>query len=142
MKEAFDGAIRLLFLVGLTFIVLLVLLKAGHCATTSTQKEHNNNAFGAVIYQENPYAYIAGYAGEVFEVGSHQGMVLRVQPISTYEQFTVDILFCGYPVDLFQGKENPIVLVFEKQDHRMIQGIGCHRLVAVKEIKPERKVQQ
>jgi hypothetical protein len=132
---------RLYVFVIMMAILTLITAISGHCTTTSSQK-NRSNAFGAVIYQENPYAYIAGYAEQVFEVGSHQGMVLRVQPLSTYELFSVDFLFCGYPVDLFQGKENPIVLVFEKQDHRMIEGMGCHNLVDVKEIKPERKVLQ
>ena len=122
----------------LTFVLLfflgMFLGKEAHCTTVASQK-NRSNAFGAVIYQRNPNSYLAGSVTEVFDIENEKGLVVRVQPISTYAQFTDDILFCGFPVDMLQGKENPMVLVWETTAHRTVNGVGCHRLVSVQEIK-------
>lgn len=117
--------------IGLLFLVLFV--SFAHCSTTSPT---HNNSIGVLQYNVNPFTYKAGNVTEVayIEKGG-KGIVIRIQPLGTYAMFTEDLLMCDYPVEMLQGKTNPMVLTFETQAHRMIQDIGCHKLVRVEEIK-------
>jgi hypothetical protein len=60
---------------------------------------------------------------------------VRIQPLATYSLFTEDILLCGVPADKFIGKSNPLVLTYKTKASRLVQGIGCHDLVRVDEMK-------
>ena len=86
------------------------------------------------VYQDNPYTYKMGSVTSVAYVDG--GLVVRLQPTATYTIFTEDILFCGErPLDLFIGKRNPVVLTYETRAHKTVQGIGCHELKRVDEMK-------
>ena len=116
-------------------MILGMLIGFGHCTTTSSR----SNSIGTVQYQENPFTYKVGSVVGAFEVkNSAPDMVVRVQPLATYSLFTEDILICGEPVDMLQGKKNPLVLTYETVAHRTIEGIGCHRLVGIDEVKEAR----
>jgi hypothetical protein len=138
-QGAFDEAIHFLFMLGLTVIALLVLAKTAHCATTSSIK--HGNSLGAVIDFTNPNRDVEGQVQAVAYVGTgdHKGLVLRIQPRGTFSLFTEDLLFCGAPVDLFIGKTNPMVLTYENIAHTMVEGIGCHVLKSVDEVKTQEK---
>lgn len=87
------------------------------------------------MYQDNPYTYKVGDITDAVSVQYGKGLVLRIQPAYTYSLFTEDILFCGVPLGLFQGKTNPMVLTYKTQASRMINGVGCHELIHVDQIK-------
>lgn len=116
------------------FGLLFVLANTVHCATTSGAK---NNATGFLSYTGNPYTYKEGSVVAVAYVGTenHMGIVVRIQPRATYSLFTEDFLFCGAPVELFEGKKNPMVLTYETVAHTSVEEIGCHRLVSVDEVR-------
>jgi hypothetical protein len=128
---------ELLFMLVVWFIVFVTCVSLAHCTTT---KHNESNAFGAVISDINPYSYLAGSVKEVYDVESERGMVVRIQPISTHMLYVADVLFCGFSPDMLEGKQNPVVLVYETQAHKMIEGIGCHLLVNVLEIKGDKHV--
>ena len=112
-------------------VILGMLIGIGHCTTTSSRR----NSIGTVQYQENPFTYKVGSVVGAFEVkNSAPDMVVRVQPLATYSLFTEDILICGEPVDMLQGKKNPLVLTYETVAHRSVSGVGCHRLIRVDEL--------
>lgn len=124
-----------LFCMVLLFLVMFA-IGTGHCSTSSNSK----NSLGALTYQDNPFTYTAGSVSEVFVIGNKRGMVVRIQPLSTYLQFTSDLLFCDLPIDMLENKQNPIVLIYETKAHRTIEGIGCHNLVSVREVKPTKEL--
>jgi hypothetical protein len=138
-QGAFEEVIHLLFMIGLTCIVFFVLAKTAHCATTSSVK--HGNSLGVVIDFTNPNRYVEGQVQAVAYVGTgdHKGLVLRIQPRGTFSLFTEDLLFCGEPVDLFIGKTNPMVLTYENVAHTSVEGIGCHILKSVDEVKTQEK---
>lgn len=121
----------LAFLLGL----LVFLNINAHCATTSSIK--HGNSLGATISQDNPNTYREGAVLAVAYVGSqgHEGLVVRIQPRGTYALFTEDLLICGAPIEKFEGKTNPMVLVYETVAHSSVEGVGCHQLKIVDEVK-------
>jgi hypothetical protein len=115
------------------WLVVIALVATGHGAIS--KKPSNDNAFGAVIDFSNPNTYKEGNVVAMAYLEGDQGIVARIQPVGTYTLFTEDILFCGAPVEQFIGKSNPIVLTYETKAHRTVQGVGCHVLKHVDEIK-------
>jgi hypothetical protein len=90
------------------------------------------------VYQDNPYTYKAGAITTVSRVDG--ALVVRMQPTGTYALFTEDIMLCDYVnggdiVNAFIGKKNPMVLTYGTQAHRTVQGVGCHQLVRVDELR-------
>ena len=122
----------------LIWFVVLALLSIAHCTTTVKHE----NSMGFVQYTTNPFTYVVGNMSEGFDIENGKGLVVRIQPAGTYALFTMDILLCGTPTEKFAGKANPLVLTYETQAHRAIEGIGCHRLVNVQELKiPKEKLE-
>lgn len=115
-------------------VMLVICTSFSHAAIS---KKHDNS-LGVVQYQTNPLTYLEGslVSGVVIEPGVN----LRFQPRGTYSLFTQEILFCDYDnvVDKFHSKTGLVVLSYETQAHRMIQGIGCHDLRSVDEVKEVR----
>jgi hypothetical protein len=126
MKKYIGYALFILFVLALILWPLLL-----HATTTAK----HDNSIGVVQYTTNPNLYIVGAVSEILSIDNDKGIVVRIQPAGTYALFTEDLLLCGYPVDKFVGKANPVVLTYEVQAHKMIEGIGCHRLINVQEIK-------
>ncbi len=133
-KTAAEG---ILFAVFIVIALLCVMLLPAHGATSSGAKK---NATGFLSYTGNPYTYKEGAVRAVAYVGTghHTGIVVRLQPRATYSLFTEEILFCGSPVEMFEGKQNPMVLTYETVTHTSVEEIGCHRLVSVDEVKSSR----
>lgn len=137
IKNNYTASVRvegILFAILLIVALLALMLLPAHGATTSNVKK---NATGYVAYVGNPYTYKEATVTAVAYVGSknHTGIVVRLQPRGTYSLFTEDILFCGAPVEMFIGKQNPMVLTYETVAHSSVEEIGCHRLVSVDEVK-------
>jgi hypothetical protein len=86
-------------------------------------------------YVENPYTYTAGTVSAVGFVDD--SITLRVQPLATYSLFTEDILICDRDkaATKFDGKHNPVLLTYKTKASHTVQGIGCHDLVRVDELK-------
>lgn len=117
-------------LIVFAIIILCVTMGTAHCTTTKKQ----GNSLGAVISQDNPLTYKAGWISEGDDVDDGNALVLRMQPIGTYSLFTEDILLCNSPLDMLQGKSNPILLVYETRARRTVQGVGCHKLINALEV--------
>lgn len=105
----------------------------GHAATTS----HKSNAVGFVQYETNPMTYKVGSVSVSGVPGN--GIVFRLQPLGTFGLFTEDILICDRDAiaPLFENKHNPLVLTYKTQASRMIDGVGCHQLMRVDEMKTQ-----
>ena len=120
-------------------IITGALLLAAYAHGSASSKKSNTTCWlpeGCVTqYQDNPYTY---KVGKVQGVGTPDtAIVLRVQPLATYSLFTEDILFCDREkvMRMFVGKRNPFILTYKTQASRLIQGIGCHDLVRVDEMR-------
>jgi hypothetical protein len=114
---------------------VLLLANAAHGKTTKPSDTTCWLPEGCVTqYQSNPYTY---KVGEVSASGfPDDAIVLRIQPLATYNLFTEDVLFCDRQkvAGMFTGKHNPLVLTYKTRASRMVQGIGCHDLVRVDEM--------
>lgn len=124
----------LLILFVFAVLTLVLLVVSGHCTTTS-----RTNSLGILQYQGNPNSYVAGAVLNIAFAGEprNYGVAVRVQPTGTYTLFTEEYFFCGDPSELFAGKRGPIVLVYETVVHHTVEGIGCHELRGVHELKEE-----
>lgn len=119
-------------------LLLLSFLLLTLFSSAAISKKPNTNSLGTVQYQSNPYTYFEGslVSGAIIEPGVN----LRFQPRGTYNLFTQEILFCDYNTvaQKFSGKQGLLVLSYETVAHRMIQGIGCHSLRSVDEVKEDK----
>lgn len=119
------------------FTLAVLLIGFTGFAHGAVSKKHGNS-LGVVQYQSNPFTYIEGSISNASLVGT--GVNLRLQPRGVYSLFTQEILFCDYDTvaEKFAGKHGLVVLTYETVAHRSIEGIGCHDLRSVDEIKEER----
>jgi hypothetical protein len=115
-------------------IVLLILSGLGHCATTHT----SHNSLGTIAYQENPYNYIVASAKDAKVVAEGKATSLRLQPMYTYALYDEQLLLCGDESDRLNGTSQPMVLTYERRAHRVVEGIACHELIGVNELKPKK----
>ena len=119
-------------------LLLLSFLLLTLFSSAAISKKPNTNSLGTVQYQSNPYTYFEGslVSGAIIEPGVN----LRFQPRGTYNLFVQEILFCDYNTvaQKFSGKQGLLVLSYETVAHRMIQGIGCHSLRSVDEVKEDK----
>jgi hypothetical protein len=120
-------------------LFLLAVLTIGFTAFAhgAVGKKHDNS-LGVIQYQTNPFSYVEGSISNVSLVGT--GTNLRLQPRGVYSLFSQEILLCDYDkvAEKFAGKHGLMVLTYETVAHRTIQGIGCHDLRSVDEVKEER----
>jgi hypothetical protein len=114
-------------------LVMMLLVIAGKCAVS---KPHSNS-IGVPMYNTNPLMYTAGsLANTADSVSNVDGNLnLRIKPLGTYMLYDEQILFCGLPMEKFQGITEPFVLAYERQAHRTVQGVGCHNLISVESLK-------
>ena len=121
-------------------IFLLVVLTIGLTgfAHGAVSKKHDNS-LGVVQYQNNPFTYLEGAVVNIALVGD--GVNIRMQPRGTYSLFTQELLLChkDHVFSLFQGKQNPIVLTYERVAHETIEGLGCHELRSIDEVTSEKQ---
>jgi hypothetical protein len=126
------NAMRLSTKVLLLVVVVLAFIDFSRCAVG---KQHTSS-IGATMYNDNPMSYIAGDIKAIAVIEG--GVVVRVQPIGTYELFTDEKLFCGNDVvEKFRNIANPLVLTYRTKASRLIEGIGCHELISVDGLKPK-----
>jgi len=118
-------------------ILLLAMLCCPCFARATASKPRRPNAFEAIISNDNPYTYLYGAAvsGEYVGKSDNFGLNIRFQPVHTFALFTQDVLFCGDVAGEFNGKRGPIVVTYGTRSPRTIDGVGCHTLVSVDEVK-------
>lgn len=122
------------YLIGVALVAVVFLLtSAAHCAVGKKQ----SNSLGVPMFQDNPNTYLyASVLGGSY-VRSQQdklGTVVRFQPAHTYSLYTSDILFCGEIGERFNVR-GPVVVTYKTQAKEAIDGIGCHTLVSIDEVK-------
>jgi hypothetical protein len=125
------------YLIGVALVVVVLLLtSAAHCAVGKKQV----NSLGSVAYTENPLMYQAGFIAQGGDAITNVdgNLNIRIKPLETYMLYDESVLFCGLPVDMFNGKTEPFLLTYERIAHRQVRGVGCHVLVDVSEIKQKR----
>ena len=115
-------------------LVFLVLSNTAHCSVGK-----HKNSLGTVMYQDNPMTYKAGAVVAMAYAEEGKGLVLRIQPIGTYDLFTEDILVCNDDATLpmLLNKGNPMVITYRTRASRLVGGLGCHALVHVDGLKAE-----
>jgi len=118
------------------FLIGVLMILAGLTLAHGAINVKHHNSLGVVQYEDNPYTYLEGSITDIAVVGdNYEAVNFRVQPRATYALFTQELLLCNQGVgDLINGKSNPLVLTYETVAHRTVDGIGCHRLVAVDEV--------
>ena len=128
------------YLIGVALVVVVFLLaSSAHCSVGKKPSDTTCWLPEGCVTQsaENPYTY---KVGSVAVSGMpDDAIVLRIQPLATFNLFTEDILICNRRdiTGMFEGKHNPLVLTYRTQASRLVQGIGCHTLVRVDEMKTQ-----
>lgn len=119
------------------FVLAVLTIGLTGFAHGAVSKKHDNS-LGVIQYQTNPFTYVEGSISNVSLVGT--GVNLRLQPRGVYSLFTQEILLCDYDnvAEKFAGKKGLVVLSYETVAHRTIQGVGCHDLRSVDEVKEAR----
>jgi len=96
-------------------------------ANASTTLGNRPNSLGVLEIYQNPYAYLLALPidGQILD-GKFTNV--RFWPYGTPTLYDESFLFCGDVADQFINK--PMVIIYEKQAHRMYQGISCHELLS------------
>ena len=122
----------------IVFAILILLVTCGpaHGAVTT----RHENSLGIPMYVSNPLMYMAGsLATNQDAVSTVDGNLnVRINPLGTYMLYDESVLFCGLPVDKFQGVTEPFVMAYERVARRTVQGVGCHALISVHSLKTEK----
>jgi hypothetical protein len=122
------------YIITVLLLMVVVGIETGRAATTTS----HHNSLGVVPYETNPLIYVAGSVADASRVDD--AVNIRFQPLGTYSLFDQNILLCGTDklVAKFDGKHNPMVLTYERQAHRAVNGVGCHDLIRVDNLEPSR----
>ena len=133
-KDTLNYLIKLFFW-GAVLSGAILLAASAHGTTTSGKQ----NSLGFVQYASNPLMYqAANLADRPDAVTNIDGNLnLSIKPVGTSLLYDESILFCGLPIDKFQGVGVPFLLTYERQAHRTVQGVGCHNLIRVDTILPK-----
>jgi len=97
-------------------LLFLAIAPFSHCRTSAPPRD---NAFGALIYQDNPnqYLMVQVRSGKIFTRGKRIYTNLSVAPTNTYGLFNQSVTFCGDQSDMFDGKNGVLVLTYSKVMH-------------------------
>ena len=133
-KGLFKGCTQfILLLLGL----ILLFVATGHGAIT--KQAGSKNSIGYEPYYTNPYQYMYGsaVAGQVLKDAKGRLFTTMVfQPSHTFQLYTEEVLFCGNQAEQFNGEAGrPLVITYERVAHQKVDGIGCHQLESVDEVK-------
>jgi hypothetical protein len=117
-------------------LLTLAFVSVVHCAVTT----RHENSLGVPMYTSNPLMYVAGsLATNQDAVSNIDGNLnIRISPLGTYMLYDESVLFCGLPMDKFQGVTEPFVIAYERVARKTVQGVGCHELIAVHSLKTEK----
>lgn len=129
-------------IVGLLFLCLAgLLIGTGHAATTSSR----HNAFGAATISVDPNVTLVAslLGGEVHrDSDGREGFNLRLHPKYTYGLFDESIMFCGDVRGLLDDHTSTFqAYTYRRAASRLIDGIPCHALMGVDDVKNEKGIQ-
>lgn len=117
-------------------ILLLLAVPAAHCSASSPRTQ---NSLGVVLSDVNPYVYNVGVMTTGTYLYDSKGRIstnIGFAPYGNHMLYPENLLFCGdVAQQLLEHQQTVIVLVYGRQAHSTIEGIGCHELLTVKEIK-------
>ena len=110
-------------------LLFLAIAPFSHCATSAPPRD---NAFGALIYQDNPNQYTMGQikSGQVVKRGDKRITVLEVLPTNTYGLFSEVLQFCGNQADMINGHTGVVVFTYSKVRHT----VDCNDLYRVDDV--------
>ena len=115
--------------------VLICLFAARACGSDQPAKPRPGKPVRQVMpYPGNPYTYMEGSVVDLDVVGDSVSLMLK--PRGTFGQFTEGLLLCDYNdvAEKFFNKSGLMVLTYERTAHRMVSGVGCHRLHSVDQV--------
>ena len=115
--------------------ILLTLVFA--CYADATTTNNRQNTLGAVIESKNmnTYLFAVPIAGQIIEHDEEVVTNVRFQPYGTPALYDESVLFCGDVSGYFAGKSGPLVITYHTIAHHLFQGIACHDIVSVFEVR-------
>jgi hypothetical protein len=115
----------------------LIMLLAVACSANATATNNRQNTFGAVIESKNTntYLFAVPIAGQIIEHDEEVVTNVRFQPYGTPALYDETVLFCGDVSGYFAGKSGPLVITYHTIAHRLFQGVACHDIVSVFEVR-------
>lgn len=136
-------AIYFAFLAILFMCLCGLFIATGHATTTTSAKK--SNVFGAQTLVVDPNVTLVAslLSGEVHEdTDGRQGFNLRLHPKYTYGLFDESIMFCGDIRPMMENKFTRFqAYTYRRAASRLIDGIACHALVGVDDVKDEKGIQ-
>jgi hypothetical protein len=117
-----------------------LMIGTGHASTTS-----RTNAFGAQTITSDPNVTLVAslLGGEVHKDSDGRlGYNLRLHPKYTFGLYDESIMFCGDIRGQMDGKQTTFqAYTYRRAASRLIDGIPCHALVGVDDVKNEKGIQ-
>lgn len=92
------------------------------------------NSLGVEETYQNPNTYLVALPidGQILD-GRFTN--IRFAPYATADLYDETVLFCGDVSGQFNGKKGPLVMTYWTQASGKFQGVGCHDLISVFEVK-------
>ena len=124
--------------IGVWFIIIAALLfmlgvavSIAHGKTTPAPRP---NGLGVFETYSNPNTYLFALPvdGQILD-GRFTN--IRFKPYAASDLYDEMVLFCGDVTDQFNGKTGTVILTYRTQASGKFQGVGCHTLVNVFEVK-------
>lgn len=113
-------------------IALVTSLLALASLVSGEPTANRKNSLGVTEVYHNPYTYLVAIPIDGHEIDG--GYNIRFWPFSTPLLYDETVFFCSIG-SKFDDKTGPLVIVYETRAHHMHDGIGCHELKAVLELK-------
>jgi hypothetical protein len=120
-------------LITISFLALMLLLGVA-AAIASPSQPNRQNSFGVSEIYQNPNTYLLALpiAGQVLD---ERFTNIRFQPYAAAVLYDESILFCGDVTDKFNGMTGVLVVTYRTQASGKYQGVGCHELLSVFQVK-------
>jgi hypothetical protein len=98
----------------------LLVMVAALAHARSSVPPNSNNAFGAVMYQDNPNQYLMGNITKagLFHDGKRVITTLSVAPTNTYTLFSQQVAFCGNQAEKINDHTAVVVFTYSKVMHQ------------------------
>lgn len=125
---------------GIGAILLAMALMGGSLAHGMTSgPRRTDNSLGVLISEDNPFTYNMGIVahGEIItDAKGREYTAIRFAPYGVPVLMFQDILLCDNQADsLMEHKLKVVVLTYERRAHTMANGVGCHELMDINEVK-------
>jgi hypothetical protein len=122
------------WILALIAAVFALIMLVGEVVLADIKPPNRPNSVGVDETYQNPNTYLLALPvdGQILD-GRFTN--IRFQPYATAALFDQTVLFCGDVTEQFDGKRGPVVLTYLTQASGMYQGVGCHTLLSVFEVK-------